>query len=54
LIGHVASETKMRLARSMIEASCCGFCGGAVDVEDCDTGSFRREAAGGCKTDPTR
>jgi hypothetical protein len=44
----------MRLARTLVEAPGRGFCCGPVDVEDCDPGSFGREAAGSCKTDSTR
>jgi hypothetical protein len=38
----------------MVETSGRGFRGGTVDVEDCNAGSFRREAARGCKADPAR
>jgi hypothetical protein len=43
----------MRLARTGIEASSRRFCRGTVDVKDCDSGAFRREATSGGETDPT-
>jgi hypothetical protein len=50
LICDVAGKAKMRLGRSVTEASHCSFCGCTIDVENCDPCSFGCKPPGRCET----